>query len=351
MTDSDWSEEGPVEVSPGVHRIPLPLPGDGLRAVNVYSIVDQDGVTLIDAGWAMQTSEEQLIRSLAAIGYELADITRFFITHAHRDHYTQANAIRRTFGTPISLGSGEREGLEWFTTERPIKPVTEVARLRQCGADDLAAEMASLPPDPRLKHEDWALPDHWIKGSTTITLKDRSLLAVPTPGHTQGHYIFLDAQAGILFGGDHILPHITPSLGFESFPGRSPLGDYLESLNTVLALPDARLLPAHGPVIDSTHVRVAELLDHHADRLKLTLAAVQQGARTAREAAALIGWTRRGRRLDELDLFNKMLAVLETGAHLTVLADRGELEALFTDGRFTYQLPQVVDSGQDRPQW
>ena len=37
----------------GVHRIPLPLPNDGLRAVNVYAIADGDGLTLVDSGWAL----------------------------------------------------------------------------------------------------------------------------------------------------------------------------------------------------------------------------------------------------------------------------------------------------------
>ena len=34
--DGDWTREGVFQVGPGVYRIPLPLPHDGLRAVNVY---------------------------------------------------------------------------------------------------------------------------------------------------------------------------------------------------------------------------------------------------------------------------------------------------------------------------
>lgn len=33
-----WVEAGAFEVAPGVYRIPLPLPNDGLRAVNVYAV-------------------------------------------------------------------------------------------------------------------------------------------------------------------------------------------------------------------------------------------------------------------------------------------------------------------------
>ena len=49
----DWTEPGLFTVAPGVHRIPLPLPNDGLRAVNVYAIESGDDLVLIDAGWAL----------------------------------------------------------------------------------------------------------------------------------------------------------------------------------------------------------------------------------------------------------------------------------------------------------
>ena len=48
-----------------------------------------------------------------------------------------------------------------------------------------------------------------------IELKSRTLRVVPTPGHTQGHVVFTDSASGLLFAGDHVLPHITPSIGFE----------------------------------------------------------------------------------------------------------------------------------------
>jgi hypothetical protein len=55
-----WLEAGTFEVAPGVHRIPLPLPMDGLRAVNVYAIETGGGVVMIDSGWALDVAERQL---------------------------------------------------------------------------------------------------------------------------------------------------------------------------------------------------------------------------------------------------------------------------------------------------
>ncbi|MEV5879474.1 MBL fold metallo-hydrolase [Streptomyces sp. NPDC052101] len=332
-----WTEPGVYEVLPGIHRIPLPLPDDGLRAVNVYAVADGDRVVPIDSGWALAESQNRLARALDAIGYGLEHVSEFLVTHLHRDHYTQALAVRRTYGSPVSLGAGERPALEWLIREVPTRPVSQLDQLARSGADDVLARLATLPEDTTVDDKTWELPDRWFKGSVEIRLATRTLRAIPTPGHTQGHLVFLDAEAGALFAGDHVLPHITPSIGFETVPGRSPLGDYLASLLLVRTMPDVRLLPAHGPVTDSVHRRVDELLDHHAARLDATLTAVADGAHTAREVAGRLGWTRRQRPFEGLDPFNQMLSVLETRAHLDVLAERGMLRATDVDGVTRYQ--------------
>lgn len=112
--------------------------------------------------------------------------------------------------------------------------------------------------------------------------------------------------------------------------------DYLSSLELIRAMPDARLLPAHGPVTDSVHTRIDELLTHHAERLDATAAAVASGASSAFEVARALGWTRRHRRLDDMDLFNKILAIQETIAHLVVLVERGWLRGERIDGVIRY---------------
>ncbi|WP_308015543.1 MBL fold metallo-hydrolase [Pseudonocardia sp. ICBG1293] len=162
---------------------------------------------------------------------------------------------------------------------------------------------------------------------------DRALDALPTPGHTVGHLVFRDAAASMLFAGDHVLPHITPSIGFEPAPPVLPLGEYIRSLELVRRLPDTRLLPAHGHVTRSVHDRVDELLAHHDDRLESTLVAVLPGEpASAHEVAGRLLWTRRARPLGRLSPVNRMLAVLETAAHLDLLVARSLLRSDPTDG-------------------
>jgi glyoxylase-like metal-dependent hydrolase (beta-lactamase superfamily II) len=336
-----WIEPGVEDLGGGVHRIPLPLPLDGLRAVNVYAITDQDGVDLIDAGIALAAAREQLTSGLRQLGYELGDIRNFFVTHVHIDHYSLAIELRKAFHTVVSLGEHERANLiatrEMISARRPRFLGSEA--LHRLGAQELAAQLSAQ--DHRVPAVvDWEDPDRWVTDGTDLDLRTRTLRAVHTPGHTQGHLIFHDAAAQIMFAGDHVLPHITPSIGFEPAGNRAALSDYLSSLAKTLTLPDARLLPAHGPVSPSTHDRVNELLAHHDERLDETLAAVQAGHVTPYEAAKAIKWTRRHRPFGDLDTFSQVQAVNETAAHLEVLTARGQLSyQVSPDGVDLYQLP------------
>jgi glyoxylase-like metal-dependent hydrolase (beta-lactamase superfamily II) len=338
----DWTEPGIFTVAPGVHRIPLPLPTDGLRAVNVYAIESGHDLVLIDAGWALEETGGRLDAALARIGRRPAEITRCLVTHVHRDHYTMAVILRRRFGTRVALGIGDRPSLNSAADADRVGVAEHARRLARAGAEPviraLRAASDHVPPD----QDAWEQPDEWIKGQSTIQLTGRDLLAVPTPGHTQGHTVFADTERGLLFAGDHVLPHITPSVGFEAVTADLPLGDYLRSLRLVLDMPDMRLLPAHGPVAGSTHARATELLAHHEDRLDASLDRVEAGAHTAYQAALALPWTRRGRRFSELDPFNQMLATFETGAHLDLLAAQGRLTRTVTATLVSYAVPGVA---------
>ncbi len=311
----------------GVHRIPLPLPNDGLRAVNVYAIADGGGLTLIDSGWALAEARQRLETALASIGHELGDVRRFLITHVHRDHYTQAIVLRRLFGSRVLLGAGEQDSLD-FIAAAGARPSTVYHKLLlRCGAQPLVERLRQRHWPERDAGGEWEKPDEWLTGTEEIEVGGRALRVVATPGHTKGHVVFADLAQRLLFAGDHVLPHITPSIGFEAARPPLPLGDYLASLRLVRSLPDLRLLPAHGGVTDSAHTRIDELLAHHSRRLDASAAVIRQGAGTAYEAARLLRWTRRERSFDDLDPFNQMMAVMETAAHLDVLVRQGRLSS------------------------
>jgi glyoxylase-like metal-dependent hydrolase (beta-lactamase superfamily II) len=319
-----WTRPAAEQVADGVYRIPLPMPGDHLKAVNLYALEEADGLTLIDGGWAQPAARGALEAGLAAIGACPSVIKRILVTHAHRDHYTLAVILRREFGTPIALGAGERDSITALASEVPtVGYLSQIRLLRAAGADELArfAEEQATYVDP--KRDGWEVPDQWLDAGV-VPAGGSKLTVVPTPGHTSGHIVFADLPRGLLFSGDHVLPHITPSVGIETVPTPAPLASFLDSLALVRALPDLRLLPAHGPVAGSSHARVDELVAHHDARLaEIRRAVIAGGEQPALSIAMRLGWTRHRREFGELDLFNQILAIGETIAHLTVLGRSG----------------------------
>ena len=316
-----WSKEGAWKVTEGIHRIPLPLPLDGLKAINVYVIETDDGLTLIDGGWSIEVARDLLESCLRDVGYGFGDIKRFLVTHVHRDHFTLATVLGHEYGADVSLGLGEKPALELLNDpDLNQNPFIDV--LRTAGAHELAELWAvgdGEGPDMSM----WLFPDTWLDGDHQIAVGTRTIDAVHTPGHTPGHYVYADQAAGLLFAGDHVLPTITPSIGFTVPPTPDPLGDFMASLTKVRSLPDLTILPAHGPVAPSSHQRVDELLAFHDRRLDLSLAALADGPATGFTVAHQLGWTRHERAYDELDEFSQGMAAMETKAHLELLVAQG----------------------------
>jgi glyoxylase-like metal-dependent hydrolase (beta-lactamase superfamily II) len=328
--DEDWTSPGVYDVGAGVYRIPLPLPQDGLRAVNVYAVRDGDGLTLVDSGWAITEARDLLEQAVKLLDSSLAGVRRFLVTHVHRDHYTLAVTLRREFGMRVSLGEGEAGTLR-IIRDPDVTPWHHLLiQLRLGGAIDLVRQIGRAPGS--LDLSEWEDPDEWLRAPQEIPFEQGVWQVHATPGHTRGHVVFVDPARDVMFAGDHVLPRITPSIGFEQHAADYPLRDYLDSLRLVRALPDRRLLPAHGPVAPSVHRRVDELIEHHDTRLAQIDETVDAGASTASESAHRMLWTRRGRSFGELDLLSQCLAVTETMAHLDVLALTGRLSRTEVDG-------------------
>src|SRR5436190_5878141 len=84
-----------------VHRIIVPTPFY-VGPVNVY-LIEEDPLTLIDAGPRNDDSLEALRTGLARLGHKLSDITRIIISHAHADHYGLAQLVVEESGATAYL--------------------------------------------------------------------------------------------------------------------------------------------------------------------------------------------------------------------------------------------------------
>ena len=121
-----------------------------------------------------------------------------------------------------------------------------------------------------------------------------------------------------MFSGDHILQKITPNIGWHSYSGPDPLGDYLNSLRATLTLGAERLLPSHGLVVEDPETRIHELLRHHDRRLQSCLEALGSTPTTAYEVSMQVFG-------NALDTFGRWMALGETLSHLEHLVHQGLL--------------------------
>jgi glyoxylase-like metal-dependent hydrolase (beta-lactamase superfamily II) len=198
--------------------------------------------TLIDAG----TGEPQ---HLAALEEALAGarLVQVLVTHAHIDHASGAVALAERYP---------------------------------------GARFLKMP----WRERDGRWPAKWepIENGQIIEAGDSRLRAVHTPGHAPDHMCFWHEESRTLFSGDLAVKgttvYVPPNL-------QGDLADYLASLERVRALKPARLLPAHGPVIDDPDDVLRGYLEHRREREEQILAALRERAATP---AALVPVIYRG---------------------------------------------------------
>ncbi len=120
----------------------------------------------------------------------------------------------------------------------------------------------------------WPVSWEAIVDGDVIDAGDTSLVAVHTPGHAPDHLCFWHADTRTLFCGDLAVKGTTvwipTTLGGD-------LSEYLVSLERVLTLNPARLVPAHGPVIDDPEKVLRDYIAHRHAREEQVLDALSKG--------------------------------------------------------------------------
>jgi endoribonuclease LACTB2 len=184
----------------------------------------------------------------------------------------------------IDAGVGEAAHLQAIAAARPAGPahvvVTHAHADHVAGAPAIAgrwadASFSKFPWTDR--DERYPVPWRPLADGDVVPAGDDELVVVHTPGHAPDHIALWHAETRTLFSADLVTQGTTVVI-LASTSGR--LVDYLASLERVIALEPARLLPAHGDPIDDPLPLLRKYLAHRAEREAQVVAGLRAGART-----------------------------------------------------------------------
>jgi len=320
LGNSAPTEPGAV---PGLTRIAFPVGLHGIESVNVYALADGDHVTLVDCGvWRAELGDNglaALTRGLDQAGYELRDISRIIITHAHIDHYGLAGRLMEVSGAELWM-----HAMTDLDCEKYRHPDTAMARRRDMYADHGLPQPEVAVLGAGLK--EW-LPYLYsvveaskrLRGGEHLGIGGTDWEVIHTPGHSFGHICLWSDAHGVLLSGDHLLPGVTPPVTFERGFDADPLRSYLTSLQAIADRSPLWVLPGHGHPFPDGVRRIEAITRNKMRRLQAVRQAIEQRPRTIVEIAdQLISRT--------MLEFQRNFALSETLAHVAYLRWSGQVE-------------------------
>jgi glyoxylase-like metal-dependent hydrolase (beta-lactamase superfamily II) len=230
---------GSIVVGPQVRRLLAPNPSPFTFTGTQTFIVGRGEVAVIDPGPDDPAHVDAL---LAALGSER--VAAILVTHTHRDHSPASRPLAQATGASI------------------------------VGCAPLALEDDGPRADAAFDFD--YRPDQVLRDGERIAGAGWALETVATPGHTSNHLCFALVQEGALFTGDHVMGWSTTIVS----PPDGDMGDYMRSLDLLLARDDRVYYPTHGPAVRQPREHVQALIDHRRMREAQILGQVEAGEGT-----------------------------------------------------------------------
>ena len=320
MGATEAAETGLNEIAPGIHEVRLPIPWEE-EIVNCFIFSDGSQVDLLDCGIQTDESVATVLAAIREVGGAGARLRRLVITHIHPDHFGAAGVLKETTGAELFIHRLEVPMVHprYLELEQLI---TEVGQnLRHNGVPEPDVDKLQNASRMMRDYVRPGEPDVQLDGAETIELGGRRLRVEWTPGHSPGHICLFDLSDRLLFAGDQILPDISTNIALHPQSTPNPLGEFLESLDRLLALDPRLVLPSHGRPFEDAAGRVARLHAHHRRRLDQIEGILGEEPLTGWEVAIRVWGERK-------NIWDKRMALQEGLAHLQLLAVQGRIEKL-----------------------
>ena len=319
MTDAEPDPYAPAAQA-GVHRLAIPTPF-AVGRVNVY-LIDDDPLTLVDAGPNSGTSFDELQRGLESLGHALEDIEMVILTHHHIDHLGLVGLVASRSGAEVAALDVAVPFAEGFTEEAQADDDFGAAVMLRYGVpEDVVSALQSVSRAFRAWGAD-AQVTRVLHDGDRIQLRDRALDVFHRPGHSPTDTVFLDADRRMLIAADHLLGHISsnplltrPRDGSTGRP--RALMIYLESMRATRDMEVDLVLPGHGDPVTGHRELIDERFRMHRRRAEKLHGLIAERPRTAYELAQAL-W-------GNIAVTQAYLTLSEVLGHTDILLDEGRV--------------------------
>ncbi len=239
-----------MEIAKGLHRL-------GSDTVNSYLVVEEGGVTIIDAGlpryWTL------LERELASLGRSLDDVRALILTHGDSDHIGFAARLSREKNIPAYLhpADDERAHLEVKKPNSGWGPVKIGPLAGFMWYSALHGGLRIRPAGELRPVEDGQVLD--VPGSPRI---------IHVPGHTPGSIAVHVPAVDALFLGDEMTTRnvLTGVTGPKPAPFTLQPEQAIASLDRLDGIDATWVLPGHGPAWNGGAAEALRLIREAAAR-------------------------------------------------------------------------------------
>ncbi len=275
------------EVYPGIFRITeRGLLGMLKPSVNIYVITGKNGI-VYDAGYGNYGSIRDFSRKYKEICNICKDrgkenyIDRILLSHAHADHFSGLNRLRKRWGFRIIISDKMKKIISSSSAYRDsFTPAEKENEKTAGGILSSLIKFISHKIEFRIYALYWGVsfidnPDIVISSESIIEIDDEQWEIFESPGHSSEHITLYNREKGILFSGDNVLKSINVWLG----PPKSDIDQYEQSLEKMLSLPDLKIiLPAHGSPILNPYERLKEIIEWRRKRTNDVLKLLEQSS-------------------------------------------------------------------------
>lgn len=320
----------------GVHCLAIPTPF-AVGRVNCY-LIEDDPLTLLDAGPNSATSLTAMEAMLDAHGHRVEDLRRIVVTHQHIDHIGLVQILATRSGAEVCaldrlapwLADYKREMEEndSFSAEIMLRngiPQDVVYALRAVSASFRAWGAAAQVTRP-------------LRDGETLEFASRSWRVLHRPGHSPSDTVFCDEASGELFGGDHLIKHISSnpllSRPLQSSAGATErpraLMSYLDSLRKTREMELAVVYPGHGDPVEDHRGLIDERFRMHERRADKLCRLIAECPRNAYELAQEM-W-------GNVAVTQAFLTLSEVLGHVDLLIDAGRVVEHEDDGVVRFQV-------------